>query len=379
MKTQHLPLTCAALLAVLASVSASVHAEDADKQAPPAATSASDDWAVKFCDWLESSIHRCVVDLLAVPGEGEPNTSTPTENEKETEPMPPLTSAERRIILQKGTERPFTGKYWDHFEAGTYSCRQCGTELYRSDSKFSSNCGWPSFDDEVPGAVKRKRDADGRRTEILCAACDGHLGHVFEGERLTKKNVRHCVNSRSLVFRPAEKAPDKVAAKPATEEAIFAGGCFWGVEHHFEQVDGVISATSGYTGGRVKNPTYRQICTGRTGHAEAVRVVFDPSKTSYEELSRLFFEIHDPTQLNRQGPDVGTQYRSVVFYKDDEQKRIGTQLITRLRNNGYSVVTQLLPASEFYEAEEYHQDYMEKNPNRPTCHVRVRRFDRPKP
>jgi len=366
---------CAAVLMLLPGVVAVAHATEADQQTPAAVETVSNDWIVKLCDWLESSIHQCAVGLLALPDEGAPDTSPPVENEKETEPMPPLTSAEKRIILRKGTERPFTGKYWDHFEAGTYSCRQCGAKLYRSDSKFRSNCGWPSFDDEVPGAVKRQRDADGHRTEIICAACDGHLGHVFEGERLTAKNVRHCVNSRSLVFRPAEKADDK----PETEEAIFAGGCFWGVEHHFEQIDGVISATSGYTGGSRKNPTYRQICTGRTGHAEAVRVVFDPSKTSYEELARLFFEIHDPTQRNRQGPDVGTQYRSAVFYMDEKQKRIAMQLTNELRNKGYRVVTQVRPASEFYEAEEYHQDYLEKNPNRPTCHVRVRRFDKPKP
>ena len=352
--------------------------KESDEEGTAVIEPVGNDWGAKLSNWLERSIQQCAVDLLRVPANDAAATSSPAEKEKETKPMPPLTFAERRIILQKGTERPFTGKYWDHFEAGTYSCRQCGAELYRSDTKFRSSCGWPSFDDEVPDAVKRKRDADGSRTEIICAACDGHLGHVFEGERLTAKNVRHCVNSTSLVFRPAEKAAEKAPAKAATEEAIFAGGCFWGVEHHFEQVDGVISATSGYTGGRTKNPTYKQICTGRTGHAEAVRVVFDPKRTSYEKLARLFFEIHDPTQLNRQEPDAGTQYRSAVFYADEKQKRIGTQLITRLRNNGYKVVTQLRPASRFYEAEKYHQDYLEKNPKRPTCHVRVRRFDKPR-
>ncbi len=162
----------------------------------------------------------------------------------------------------------------------------------------------------------------------------------------------------------------------ATEQAIFAGGCFWGVEHQFQQVDGVLSATSGYTGGSVFEPTYRQVCTGTTGHAEAVRVVFDPAKVTYEQLARLFFELHDPTQLNRQGPDHGSQYRSAVFYGDDAQKATTERLIDQLRQNGYAVVTEVSPASEFYPAEDYHQDYIAKNP-RTRCHAPIKRFDLP--
>ncbi len=111
-----------------------------------------------------------------------------------------LTPEERYIIREKGTEAPFTGQYTDHFESGVYRCKQCGTALYQSQSKFSAHCGWPSFDDEIDGAVRRAADADGRRIEILCAHCDGHLGHVFEGERYTEKNTRHCVNSLSMTF-----------------------------------------------------------------------------------------------------------------------------------------------------------------------------------
>lgn len=285
--------------------------------------------------------------------------------------MPPLTDEEKRVILRKGTESPFTGKYDDHFEEGEYLCRQCGATLYRSDSKFRSGCGWPSFDDEIPGAVDRHPDPDGRRTEIVCANCGGHLGHVFKGERLTEKNTRHCVNSISLVFRPA-------AEKPKTEKAIFAGGCFWGVEHYFDEMDGVISAVSGYTGGHLPNPTYEQVCSGRTGHAEAVLVEFDSAKVSYEELAKLFFEIHDPTQLNRQGPDRGTQYRSAVFYLSDEQKRAAEKLIERLQELGYNVATEVTPAGQFYPAEDYHQDFKKKHPDRPSCHIRMPRFDAPK-
>jgi peptide methionine sulfoxide reductase msrA/msrB len=306
--------------------------------------------------------------------------------------MPPLTADEARIIRDKGTEAPFTGKYWDFYGQGVYLCRQCGSPLYTSKTKFRSDCGWPSFDDEIPGAVIRKPDADGRRTEIICAHCDGHLGHVFTGEGYTEKNTRHCVNSASLVFRAAEEmkqAADKAAAdkakpapavpatRPATEVAIFAGGCFWGVEHFFDKAPGVISATSGYIGGSTKNPTYEDVCTDRTGHAEAVKVVYDPAKTSYEALARLFFEIHDPTTVNRQGPDAGTQYRSAIFYENDEQKTIAEKLIKQLRDKGYKVVTRVEKASTFYPAEDYHQDYLVKNPGRPECHVYTPRFEIP--
>jgi len=281
--------------------------------------------------------------------------------------MPPLSEAERHVIVEKGTEAPFTGKYWNQFERGVYACRQCGALLYLSDSKFASDCGWPSFDDEIPKAVRRRPDADGRRTEILCAACGGHLGHVFAGEKFTQKDTRHCVNSASLVFIPESEWP--------LERALFAGGCFWGVEHYFRQVDGVLAVTSGYTGGRTAKPTYDQVCTGTTGHAEAVEVVFDPARVSYERLARLFFEIHDPTQVNRQGPDVGSQYRSAVFYIGERQKQAAENLIALLRAKGYEVATEVVPAATFWRAEQYHQDYLRKHPDRPSCHTRVPRFD----
>jgi peptide methionine sulfoxide reductase msrA/msrB len=311
-------------------------------------------------------------------GEGNdkpPRTAKPKGEEKDSSgsgkakrDMPELTDFEKQIILGKGTERAFTGKYDNHYEKGTYVCRQCGAALYRSDSKFKSGCGWPSFDEEIQGAVRRTVDADGRRTEITCAACRGHLGHVFLGEQFTKKNVRHCVNSASLVFVPEAKI----------QTAIFAGGCFWGVEHQFAAVPGVISATSGYTGGRTKKPTYKQVCTGKTGHAEAVQVLFDPKKVTYEALARLFFEIHDPTQRNAQGPDKGTHYRSVVFYQDQKQKQTAEKLIKLLRGNGYDVVTEVTKASTFWPAETYHQDYFAKNPDRSNCRAPVPRFEQPK-
>ena len=283
-----------------------------------------------------------------------------------------LTPEEERVIIYKGTERPFSGKYYDFNEDGTYTCKRCGAPLYKSEDKFDAHCGWPSFDDEIPGAVKRIPDPDGIRTEIVCANCGAHLGHVFEGEGFTPKNVRHCVNSVSLDFVPKEKAAHTDA--PKTTTAIFAGGCFWGVEHYFDQEPGVISATSGYTGGHKAKPTYQEVCDHTTGHYEAVKVVYDPSKTSYEKLAKLFFEIHDPTQADGQGPDIGPQYRSAVFYANQEQKRIAEKLTRILKSKGYDVVTKVLPASTFWPAEDYHQDYYQKTGKQPYCHFRVKKF-----
>lgn len=278
-----------------------------------------------------------------------------------------LTPEEKRIILYKGTERPFTGKYNDFFEKGTYICKQCGIALYRSSDKFASHCGWPSFDDEIPGAIRRELDADGIRTEILCANCGAHLGHVFEGERLTEKNTRHCVNSLSIEFVPFENIK-------RTEKAIFAAGCFWGVEYYFKNAPGVLRTRVGYTGGKTEYPTYKDVCTNTTGHAEAIEVIYNPEVTNFEELCKLFFEIHDPTQLNRQGPDIGEQYRSAVFYMNDKQKQITEKLIDILRSKGLNVVTEVVPAQPFYEAEEYHQDYYTKTGKKPYCHFRIKKF-----
>ncbi len=279
-----------------------------------------------------------------------------------------LTSQEKSVILNKGTEPPFTGIYEKHNEKGTYICKQCNAPLYRSDAKFDSGCGWPSFDDEIPEAVVRQPDADGRRTEIICAKCGGHLGHVFIGEGFTDKNTRHCVNSISLNFQPWQPAP-------TNNIAYFAGGCFWGVEHFLENSYGVTEAISGYMGGHIKNPCYKEVCTGSTGHAEVVKVIFDPAKTNYEKLAKLFFEIHDFTQLNRQGPDIGEQYRSEIFYVDDNQKEIATKIINILKEKNFAPVTKLTKATEFYQAEEYHQDYYKQKGGMPYCHGYRKIFD----
>ena len=199
-----------------------------------------------------------------------------------------LTPEEQRVIIHKGTEAPFTGKYDKFSETGTYVCKRCGSPLYRSTDKFDAHCGWPAFDDEIPGAVKRIPDADGMRTEIECASCGAHLGHVFLGEGLTDKDTRHCVNSISLDFIPASQ-------KAMSDTAIFAGGCFWGVEYYMKKIKGVISTEVGYTGGKTEHPTYKEVCAGNTGHYEAIEVVFNPGQTSYEAVAKMFFETHDPT------------------------------------------------------------------------------------
>jgi len=277
-----------------------------------------------------------------------------------------LTPEEERVILHKGTEPAFSGEYNDHFTTGTYSCRHCGAALYRSSDKFASHCGWPSFDDALPDAVVSQPDADGKRTEISCGNCGAHLGHVFSGEEYTDKNIRHCVNSISLEFQ--------AAPKPATEVAVFAGGCFWGVEFYFQVEPGVLSTRVGYTGGELEQPTYQKVCTGATGHAEAIEITYDPALTDFETLARLFFEIHDPTQIDRQGPDIGNQYRSAIFCQNAEQKRIAQGLIKLLETAGFRVATKLQPAGTFWEAENYHQDYFKTTGKRPYCHERTKRF-----
>lgn len=279
-----------------------------------------------------------------------------------------LSAEEERVIVHKGTERPFTGKYNDFDEEGQYNCKRCGEPLYKSDDKFDGHCGWPSFDDEIPGAIKRIPDADGRRIEIVCANCGAHLGHVFEGENFTKKNIRHCVNSVSLTFE-AVKLPQELY-----DTAYFASGCFWGTQYHFQKQAGVISTEVGYMGGHRENPSYEQVCTGNTGHAETTKVVFDPSKTSYEKLAQLFFETHDQSQVNRQGPDIGTQYRSVIFYTSEEEKQTAKKLIEQLKNKGFKVATELTPASTFWKAENYHQNYYQNKGGSPYCHIYQKKF-----
>ena len=274
-----------------------------------------------------------------------------------------LTSEEFQIIELKGTETPFSGEYDKLFADGIYTCRRCSAPLYNSSSKFDSGCGWPAFDDEIKGAITRK--VDGSRTEIICSTCNAHLGHVFTGEKLTDKNIRHCVNSLSMRFVPADKE---------TGRAVFAGGCFWGVEYFFNKTEGVLSAVSGYTGGHKMYPTYEEVSSTDTGHVEAVEILYDPELVNYETLARLFFEIHDPTQDDGQGPDIGSRYLSVIFYENLMQKNTIINLIELLKKNDFDVKTELKQAAAFWPAEDYHQDYYTKKGTLPYCHGYIKRF-----
>lgn len=272
-----------------------------------------------------------------------------------------LNKVEEQVILKKATEAPFTGEYNNKFENGVYVCKQCGLPLYHSDSKFKSGCGWPSFDLEIEGAVTRLPDKDGRRTEITCSRCKGHLGHVFLGEGYTEKNTRHCVNSISIVFIPENRI----------DTAYFSSGCFWGTQYHFEKLKGVISTSVGYMGGNKEKPSYEDVCRGNTGHLETLRVVFDKNTISYEDLVKLFFETHDFTQENGQGPDIGEQYLSNIFYKGDEQMEVASKYIRILSSKLYDVVTSLKSAQNhtFWEAENYHQHYYSNKGGSPYCHA----------
>ncbi|HKD37633.1 MAG TPA: bifunctional methionine sulfoxide reductase B/A protein [Pirellulales bacterium] len=319
-----------------------------------------------------------------------------------------LTLEQFRVLRSAGTERPFCGALLDNKQPGVYSCAGCGLPLFTSDAKFHSGTGWPSFFQPIAeGNVDEKNDYSHgmSRTEINCARCDGHLGHVFDdGPRPT--GLRFCLNSESLKFTPNDQLatladpladsqgsaetsgamptgldghgePTGMATQgsghgtqqsPATCTAVFAGGCFWCTEAAFEQLDGVLDVTSGYSGGKRETADYESVCTGRTGHAEAIRITYDPAKISYDTLLDVFFDAHDPTQLNRQGADVGTQYRSAIFYANESERRAAETKIRQLNESHHfssPIVTTLEPLVEFFPAEGYHQDYARNNPMQP--------------
>jgi peptide methionine sulfoxide reductase msrA/msrB len=279
------------------------------------------------------------------------------------------------VLRQKGTEDPYSGELLLNKEKGVYKCAACGNELFTDDMKFDSHCGWPSFDREISGGkIKTLEDNSHgmHRVEIQCAKCGGHLGHLFD-DGPTNTGMRYCVNSLSLEFVNAKDIKKTTAtSQPAIDTVTLGGGCFWCVEAVYEMLEGVQKVESGFSGGETKNPSYKDVCTGSTGHAEVVQITYDNTKTSLEEILKVFFTVHDPTTLNRQGADAGTQYRSVVFYRNEKQKQIIQNIIDALKKEnvyGKPIVTQVAPFEAFYKAENYHQDYYNLNKEEPYCQM----------
>lgn len=319
---------------------------------------------------------------------------TPTREVKVDAPRKPqaerlkqkLTPMQYHVTQEAGTEPPFRNEYWDEHREGLYLDVVSGKPLFSSKDKFDSGCGWPSFTRplEGKGVVERRDLSHGMvRTEVRSAEADSHLGHVFDDGPRDKGGLRYCINSASLRFVPvddlekeglgrflplfgrtAEAAP---APKPAEEVATLAGGCFWGMEDLLRKQPGVVAIEVGYTGGSTPNATYEH----HEGHAEAVQVRFDPARTSYEALLRFFFRMHDPTTLNRQGNDLGTSYRSAIFFHSEAQRQVAERVKAEVDASGKwkrPIVTEITPAGPWWKAEEYHQDYLVKHPGGYTCH-----------
>ena len=297
-------------------------------------------------------------DVIQLANHGNPAPDRRVEK-TEAEWKAQLTEEQFRITRLKGTERAYSSEMCNLFEPGKYACICCGTPLFDSGVKYQSGTGWPSFTQPVrDNAVAYHKDGSYGmiRIETTCNTCDAHLGHVFQDGPLPS-GLRYCINAIAL---------KKIASD--VQKATFGGGCFWCTEAIFQELQGVLKVESGYSGGDTENPTYRAVCSGQTGHAEVVEVTYDPSVISYEDLIKVHLTTHDPTTLNRQGADRGSQYRSVVFYRTEAEKALADQVIAEIQpllDN--RIVTEVQSFDVFYPAEAYHQEYYASNPNKSYC------------